>query len=661
MSRSIVTSSLAAALLFAASLPLVGQTIPPPGAESVNRLIAVLKSDAPQHEKAEACRQLGVVGTKEAVPVLAGLLADEQLSHMARYALEPIPDPSVDDALRAALGRLKGRPLVGVIGSLGVRRDARAVEPLAGLLADTDADVAQAAARAFGSIGTAEAAAALKRALPGATGANQLALCEGLFRAAQSLATKGRGAEALAIYDDLRGLAQAPHQVRAGALRGAILARGKEGLPILQQSLGSQDYVLFAAAVRTAQEIAGKEVTGVLTAELGDLPADRQIVVIQALGNRADAAALLVLFAAAKSGPKPVRLAAIRAVAAFPTAGGGGELIVLLYDPDQEIAQAAQESFASLSSGQVDIALLEMLGSGPPRLRQLALELIGRRRTKAAVPALLKAAGDPDAGIRQAAMKRLGELAGAAEMPALVEMLLRAKSPQDLAAAEEALAGVCSRTEQPDSCAEKLAALLAEGRTPPEKHGAVLRVLGTLGGGAALKAVRASLKSPEAEVRAAAIRALAAWKTADVVPDLLELARAAPDATDKRLALRGYLTWAARADLPADERLAMCREAAHVVQSAEEKRRLLAALGGIASAESLGLIVPHLDAADTRDEAAAAAVSVAERIIKRRAPAEDAAKLVGPLKKVIEAAGDTEVAHRAKAALDQVQRKTRRK
>ena len=47
---------------------------------------------------------------------------------MARYALETIPDPSVDDALRDALGKLKGRPLLGVIGSLGVRRDAKAVD-----------------------------------------------------------------------------------------------------------------------------------------------------------------------------------------------------------------------------------------------------------------------------------------------------------------------------------------------------------------------------------------------------------------------------------------------------------------------------------------------------------------------------------------------------
>ena len=76
--------------------------------------------------------RLSLVGTKDSVAPLAALLGDEKLSHLARYGLEPIPDPAVDDALRDALGKLKGRPLIGVIGSLGVRRDAKAIEPLAG-------------------------------------------------------------------------------------------------------------------------------------------------------------------------------------------------------------------------------------------------------------------------------------------------------------------------------------------------------------------------------------------------------------------------------------------------------------------------------------------------------------------------------------------------
>ena len=112
------------------------------------KLIATLKSDAPMQAKADACRELARYGTKAAVPVLARLLPDQALSHMARYALEPIADPSVDAALRRALSQTNGRLLEGVITSIGVRKDQMAVGPLAQRLSSSDPGVAQAAARA---------------------------------------------------------------------------------------------------------------------------------------------------------------------------------------------------------------------------------------------------------------------------------------------------------------------------------------------------------------------------------------------------------------------------------------------------------------------------------------------------------------------------------
>ncbi len=163
LSKENPTSCGRPSLNFALAAALLAATAAAFAAEEA-QLIAVLKSDATQKEKADACRELARVATKQAVPALAALLGDEKLSHMARYALETIPDPSVDDALRDAMGKLKGRPLMGVIGSLGVRRDAKAVDAMAKLLADADAELAQAAARALGQIGTPEAAKALSRA-----------------------------------------------------------------------------------------------------------------------------------------------------------------------------------------------------------------------------------------------------------------------------------------------------------------------------------------------------------------------------------------------------------------------------------------------------------------------------------------------------------------
>jgi len=321
-------------LVFTGAAQSLAQTVPPAGSEG--KLIAVLKSDASHKEKADACRQLAIIGTKDAVAPLAALLGDEKLSHMARYALEPIPETAVDDALRDALGKVKGRPLVGVIGSIGVRRDAKAVRALTKMLQNSDADVAQAAARALGSIGNSAAAKALQGALVNAPAANRLALCEGLFRCAEAHAAKGRRNVAIEIYDQLRSL-DGPHQVRGGALRGAILARGRNGVVLLREHLRSDDYILFSAAVQAAQEMKGAEVTKALTAELKQLPADNQILVIKALGKRGDAGAYPALSALAKSGAKLVRLAAI---GAFPQIGDAlavPVLVELLGDSDREI------------------------------------------------------------------------------------------------------------------------------------------------------------------------------------------------------------------------------------------------------------------------------------------------------------------------------------
>ena len=131
--------------------------------ELETRLAAVLKTGVSRDAKDYVCRKLMVIGTAESVPTLAGLLADKDLSHMARYALERIPAPEAAQALRDALPKLSGALKVGVIGSLGVRRDAASVPALAALLADADKAVACAAACALGDIGNPEAAKALAR------------------------------------------------------------------------------------------------------------------------------------------------------------------------------------------------------------------------------------------------------------------------------------------------------------------------------------------------------------------------------------------------------------------------------------------------------------------------------------------------------------------
>lgn len=633
------------ASLLACAVPTFAQTVAPKQDEP--KLIATLQNaGASQKEKIDACRQLAIIGGKDSIAPLAALLGDEKLSHMARYALEPNPDPAVDEALRDALGKVKGGPLVGVITSIGVRRDAKAVPAMAKLLSGSDAVVAKATARAMGSIGTSEAADTLRKALPGAAADRKLDVCEGLFRCAERFAAGEQKDKAIAIYDQLRSL-DGPHQVRAGALRGAILTRGRGGLALLQENLRSKDYILFSAAVQTSQVMPGAAVTKALLDELKDLPADNQIVVIQAVSLRNDKQALPVLLAAAQAGPTPVRLAAIDAVTEMGSASVVPVLVQLLSDADKEISAAARENLAALPGKDADAAVLDMFNNGNTEKRLLALDLIGQRRMVSSTPALFKATRDSDPKVRQAATRLAGEMASAEQVPALLDLLAQSDKPEDRAAVEQALMTACTKSEDSQAMASKLISNLDKAK-PPQKA-VLLRVLAAVGGPEALKAVQGSLDS-EPDVRAAAIRALSTWKTPDAAPHLLTLAKEAKDPNERTLSLRGYLGLAARGDIPIEERLAMARQAAGVVRSDDEKKLLLGTLSGIGSPEALPLITPYLDDAGVRQEAAAAVVGVAERSLRGRGQ-KDTTALIQPLEKVTQTAADQSLVARAKTLL----------
>jgi hypothetical protein len=249
----------------------------------------------------------------------------------------------------------------------------------------------------------------------------------------------------------------------------------------------------------------------------------------------------------------------------------------------------------------------------------------------------------------------VGELGGPAMFTPLLELLLRAKVSADVSAAEQALDAVALRGSSVEAAVAQLIASL--GKAQGQSKVAVLGVLTTLGGPAALKAVRMAVDDPDPAIRAAALRALASWKSVDVAPELLGLAKSAGNATDRLICLRGYLGWAANPEVAADQRLAMCQQAAGLVDSAEEKKLLLGTLGGIVETESLRMVTPYLADAATKEEASAAVVAIAEVALKGDRAAQWASPLIAPLQAAAEAAGNADLAKRAKAQLQEAQTK----
>ncbi|MCC7494651.1 MAG: HEAT repeat domain-containing protein [Fimbriimonadaceae bacterium] len=621
--------------LVAASLPR----------QQLTALLAALAGTDAELKEA-ACRQLAVFGSAEAVPALAALLADAKFAHLARYALEGLADPAVDVAFREALHKLTGRLLVGLLNSVAVRRDGGAVGRLAELLKVADPEVAGAAAVALGRIGTPAAAASLEAALPGPESVRG-ELYEGALECASQLLAAGRSGPATALFDRLR-LPPAPRVVQRAATRGAVLARGPAGLALLQQLLRSGDSEqLWAAMWVVQQEWPQPGITLAVAAELRGLPAATQVAVIEALGHRRDRAAVPALQQCASAGELPVRLAAVRALAKLGPAAAP-VLLPLLADATPELRQAALASLAALPAEPLAAAARELLAHPEAARRRDGLALVQRRSLPAMGDLLAAALRDPAVEVRQDAAKVLTELGGAAQVLALREALLTAAGGPPAAGLESALAAVAGRA----GAAETVAAQLADGLPllAPVVQASLLRVLGTVGGQRALQAVVAASGGPAGEVRTAAREVLCDWRTTAAAPTLLPLARDAAAGADALKALRALLRLAGDADLPADQRWALCQEVRPLVQREAEQKLLLAALGTFATRAALDLVLPYLEPAATREEACSALLAVADKL----AGGAEAAQLVAPLTQVVQRSGNAETVKRAQALLARV-------
>ncbi|HNQ88280.1 MAG TPA: HEAT repeat domain-containing protein [Verrucomicrobiota bacterium] len=572
------------------------------------QLIAVLQSNDPPAEKAITCKKLAVCGTSQAVPALAPLLSDPHLASWARIALEAIPGPAADAALRDAAGRLQGLLLVGVINSIGVRADARSVEVLAAKLADANPEVASAAAVALGRIGTEPAVRALESVLPRAPAGSMSAVAQGCILCAERYFDHGNLTEAQRLYDLVRN-ANVPEQRLAEATRGAILARGLEGVPLLIETLRSPHRPTVAMGLRTARELPGPTVTEALAKELARVDPSRQGPLLSALADRGDAAVWPVIFNAARSGSKNLRTEAIGAIGRKGNVAGVAVLLDVMLENNPDLAQAVKVALARLPAERVDAELISRLPASSGPNRRTLIEIAGQRRLPDAVPELIKASREADPALRATAIKALGTTVTQADLRAVTSLLAEASSANDLASIEAALQDACRRLPDKAACADQLLACLP-GRTTATTC-AVLRLLATASTPKALAAIQTARASQDPEVRDAAVRVLADWPETAALPALLDLFRTTDQDTSRVLALRGCVRLLGQGDLSIGQTVKTFAELMANAQRADERKLLLAGLAAVPDTAALELVNSLRTDPQVQDEVELARLGIA--------------------------------------------------
>lgn len=579
--------------------------------EKERELIALLRSDAPPADKAIACKQLAIHGSSEAVADLARLLPNEQLSSWARIALEAIPGTAADEALRKATDSLDGKLLVGTINSIGVRRDANAVDPLTGRLQDQDAEVASAAAVALGRIGNAGAAKSLRKSLAGAPVKVRSAVAEGLVLCAERFLSEGKSAEATEIYDEVRK-AEVPRQRILEATRGAILSRDKkEGIVLLREQFKSSDKALFQIGLSTAREMPGIDVAEALVAELGPAKPERAALIIQTMADRGDTAALDVIVQGAKNGHKLVRIAAIGALGRLGDASTLSPLVEIALGSDPEVVQSAKTALADLPGEKVDREIAARLSKAEGKSYPLLIELVGQRRIDA-VPDLVKAVDNSDKTVRSAALTALGAVVDLKRLSVLISPVVKPRNADDAKVAELALKTACVRMPDREACADQLAMALE--RSPAPAKTPLLEILGAMGGAKALKTIGAAAKSADPQLQDAGSRLLGKWSSVDAAPVLLDLAKTAADDKYHVRAVKGYISLARRFAMPEDQRLEMCQKAFDACHHPAEQKLVLEVLKLHPSMGTLKMAVKAAQVPELKDDAAAVTLAIAQKL-----------------------------------------------
>jgi len=578
------------------------------------RLLAALAAaDSTRAAKQFCCRKLAMIGTVKALPALTPLLVDKDMSHMARYALERIPGEEVSKALRGAAGKLTGLLKIGMINSLGARRDAGSTPMLVGLLKDSDPQVASAAACALGRIGDVSAAGGFNGAagpLMEYVASAPKETRDAAYDAALELATGLAGTDkpaAAGIFEKLYA-ADRPIRVRCAALKGLATVKPAEATPEILKALASESPVFRGTAAALIKDLpGGAETTAKCAAEITKLAQDDQPVLIDALAARQDPAALPAIRSAATSSNEKVAIAAIAAYGAVGDAGCVPALVAAAAAGGGKGA-AARSSLQRLRGKDVDLALIAALDKADPAGKVQIIGALADRTAAEAAPAIEKLAASDNAEVRQAAVAAIGAVGAEKQVPALVASLKSAKDAAGIEAADKALSAICTRVK-----AKAVDDLLAGlGGASPEAQASLYNALARAGGEKALATLVAAAKTGND----GAVRALVTWTVPNGITPLLDIASTSTNKVHKVLATRGVISLARLKDTPEADALAAL---AKVMTLADipEKLQALAALGEIPTIESFKMLATFVEDKALAEAAGSAAVKIAPKVMDK--------------------------------------------
>jgi len=585
--------------------------------------IGVLQSQASSPaDKDSACVWLKRHGTAQSVPALAALLTDDQLSQSARYALESMPGPEPENALIAGLAQTSGASKAGVIESLGIRRDSKAVPDLIKLLTDSDLAIARVAASSLGDIATPEALTALEAQLKDPDAARQAAMMEGALRCAQNMLTAGDHDHSLALYQEIYQL-PVKEFYHVAAYRGMMLA-SPNGIDLIVDAIKNGPPPIQMEAVSLIHQ---KQIPGITKAIADLLPGVDplvQVALVGGLAQRDDPEAAPAIAALARHASPEVRVAAVNALGTLGSEKDISLLIDIAAAPGDPAQAAARQALGLVNRGNPNQTLLAMLSSAPAPAQIEIIKALTGRSVEEATPQLLQFAKHGEDSVRDAAFQALARLMDQSQLSSLVQLVGEMTTDAGRSSAANALIAACRHIQRQHDKVDMTPVWAALKNGSPEMRAALLPVCSSMTDPDARAVLRASLADTNPVIHVAAIRAVCDAMDPALLPDITKLATDPANTDFHTLAIQSCVRLSTQEDsisLPDDQRIKIFQTLTPIAATAAEKRVILAGLATLCDATALQLAEPLLSDGSVSNEAARTVIGIA-----RKLPQAEAAK-----------------------------------
>jgi HEAT repeat protein len=488
------------------------------------------------------------------------------------------------------------------------------VDKIAALVGSANEELAVATLAALGRIDSEAAIQAISKTRGSVPAQLKPAACDAYLECAARMLKQGKVEAALAIYRQLYAPDE-PALCRVAALNGLVAAQKDQSISLVIAALADKDAEVRRVAVPALRNVPGANATQAIVAELSRQGEGVHAQLLGVLADRGDPAALSAVVKATGAAPPAVRVAALDALAAL----GDASVVPLLAQRAAEAReaseqQAARNSLNLLRADGTNAAIAKQLAADKPGVRAEAAKALAARSAVDQVGSLLSTAEDKEPAVAAEVFKAIRVIAKAKHVPALVKLLVTAAEGGVRGEAENAVVAAAATTEAGKNPAEPVLAALP-GAASPQVRASLLRVLGRIAHASALPILYQSAQDADAEVRDAAIRALAEWPTGEPAQVLLGIAGDASASPIHRvLALRGYVVMIPKQpDATDDQILDNYAKAMQLAGRNEDKQLVLSRLGFVRHRRAL-----EMARQQARDPALKQAAEIAAQNIEER-------------------------------------------